>query len=203
MIVAYVRVSTNKQDTESQKIEIQEYCNRNNLKIDKMLSVEISSTKSQEKRKICELKNMLHKDDTLITTELSRLGRDMLEILNLILELNKAGVKTIFLRQSELCGNEKHSKLILAIYAYLAEEEKNLISQRTKSGLEKAKLNGKKLGRPHNSLNSQYDKDIEKIKELLDKKVPIKSIWKILYQEKGKSYDGLLWFCKKRNLIQN
>ena len=203
MIVAYVRVSTNKQDTESQKIEIQEYCNRNNLKIDKMLSVEISSTKSQEKRKICELKNMLHKDDTLITTELSRLGRDMLEILNLILELNKAGVKTIFLRQSELCGNEKHSKLILAIYAYLAEEEKKLISQRTKSGLEKAKLNGKKLGRPHNSLNSQYDKDIEKIKELLDKKVPIKSIWKILYQEKGKSYDGLLWFCKKRNLIQN
>lgn len=81
MIVAYVRVSTNKQDTESQKIEIQEYCNRNNLKVDKMLSVEISSTKSQEKRKICELKNMLHKDDTLITTELSRLGRDMLEIL--------------------------------------------------------------------------------------------------------------------------
>ncbi|WP_416861223.1 recombinase family protein [Helicobacter ganmani] len=203
MIVAYVRVSTNKQDTESQKIEIREYCNRNNLKIDKMLSVEISSTKSQEKRKICELKNMLHKDDTLITTELSRLGRDMLEILNLILELNKAGVKTIFLRQSELCSNEKHSKLILAIYAYLAEEEKKLISQRTKSGLEKAKLNGKKLGRPHNSLNSQYDKDIEKIKELLDKKVPIKSIWKILYQEKGKSYDGLLWFCKKRNLIQN
>lgn len=203
MIVAYVRVSTNKQDTESQKIEIQEYCNRNNLKIDKMLSVEISSTKSQEKRKICELKNMLHKDDTLITTELSRLGRDMLEILNLILELNKAGVKTIFLRQSDLCSNEKHSKLILAIYAYLAEEEKKLISQRTKSGLEKAKLNGKKLGRPHNSLNSQYDKDIEKIKELLDKKVPIKSIWKILYQEKGKSYDGLLWFCKKRNLIQN
>lgn len=203
MIVAYVRVSTNKQDTESQKIEIQEYCNRNNLKIDRMLSVEISSTKSQEKRKICELKNMLHKDDTLITTELSRLGRDMLEILNLILELNKVGVKTIFLRQSELSSNEKHSKLILAIYAYLAEEEKKLISQRTKSGLEKAKLKGKKLGRPHNSLNSQYDKDIEKIKELIDKKVPIKSIWKILYKEKGKSYEGLLWFCRKRNLIQN
>lgn len=203
MIVAYVRVSTNKQDTESQKIEIQEYCNRNNLKIDRMLSVEISSTKSQEKRKICELKNMLHKDDTLITTELSRLGRDMLEILNLILELNKVGVKTIFLRQSELSSNEKHSKLILAIYAYLAEEEKKLISQRTKSGLEKAKLKGKKLGRPHNSLNSQYDKDIEKIKELIDKKVPIKSIWKILYEEKGKSYEGLLWFCRKRNLIQN
>lgn len=203
MVVAYVRVSTNKQDTESQKLEIQEYCNQNNLKIDKMLSVEISSTKSQEKRKICELKNILHKEDMLITTELSRLGRDMFEILNLILELDKVGVKTIFLRQSELSSNEKHSKLILAIYAYLAEEEKKLISQRTKSGLEKAKLNGKKLGRPHNSLNSQYDKDIEKIKELLDKKVPIKSIWKILYKDKGKSYDGLLWFCKKRNLIQN
>lgn len=125
MVVAYVRVSTNKQDTESQKLEIQEYCNQNNLKIDKMLSVEISSTKSQEKRKICELKNILHKEDMLITTELSRLGRDMFEILNLILELDKVGVKTIFLRQSELSSNEKHSKLILAIYAYLAEEEKS------------------------------------------------------------------------------
>ncbi|AWI34152.1 recombinase family protein [Helicobacter apodemus] len=201
MIIGYVRVSTNKQDTESQEIEIYEYCNYNNLKIDKMLSIEISSTKSQEQRKICELKNMLHNGDTLITTELSRLGRDMFEILNLILELNKIGVKTIFLRQKELYGDEKHSKLILAIYAYLAEEEKKLISQRTKAGIEKARLNGKKLGRPYNTLNSQYDRDVTKIKELLDKKVPVKSIWKILYEEKGKSYNGLLWFCKKRNLI--
>ncbi len=166
MIIGYVRVSTNKQDTESQEIEIYEYCNCNNLKIDKMLSIEISSTKSQEQRKISELKNMLHNGDTLITTELSRLGRDMFEILNLILELNKIGVKTIFLRQKELCGDEKHSKLILAIYAYLAEEEKKLISQRTKAGIEKARLNGKKLGRPYNTLNSQYDRDVTKIKVL-------------------------------------
>ena len=139
--------------------------------------------------------------DCVVTKDLSRLGRDMFEILNLILELNKIGVKTIFLRQKELCGDEKHSKLILAIYAYLAEEEKKLISQRTKAGIEKARLNGKKLGRPYNTLNSQYDRDVTKIKELLDKKVPVKSIWKILYEEKGKSYNGLLWFCKKRNLI--
>ncbi|EAJ5118879.1 MULTISPECIES: recombinase family protein [Campylobacter] len=201
MVIAYVRVSTNKQDTESQKLEIHEYCYDNNLKIDKILSVEISATKSQEKRKIVELKNTLQKDDTLIATELSRLGRDMFEILNLVLELNQMGVKTIFLRQKELCGDEKHSKLILAIYAYLAEEERKLIAQRTKSGLEKAKAQGKRLGRPHNTLNSKYDKDTDKIKELLSKKVPVKSIWKILYEEQGRSYDGLLWFCKKRNLI--
>lgn len=201
MVIAYVRVSTNKQDAKTQQLEILEYCFNNNLKVNKMLSVEISSTKSQEKRKISELKNTLQKGDTLITTELSRLGRDMFEILNLVLELNQMGVKTIFLRQKELCGDEKHSKLILAIYAYLAEEERKLIAQRTKSGLEKAKAQGKRLGRPHNTLNSQYDKDTEKIKELLNKNVPIKSIWKILYAEQGKSYNGLLWFCKKRNLI--
>lgn len=201
MIIAYVRVSTNKQDTESQKLEIYEYCHKNNFTINEMLSVEISSTKLQEKRRIIELKSMLRKGDTLITTELSRLGRDMFEIINLVLELNQMGIKIIFLRQKELCEDEKYSKLILVIYAYLAEEERKLISQRTKSGLEKAKAQGKKLGRPSNSLNSQYDKDTDKIKELLDKKVPVKSIWKILYKEQGKSYDGLLWFCKKRNLI--
>lgn len=201
MTIAYVRVSTNKQETDSQKIEIERYCLCHDIKIDKMLSVEISSTKSQEKRKITELKDMLNSGDTLITTELSRLGRDMLEILHFILELDKKGVKIIFIRQMILSNGESSSKLILAIYAYIAEEERKLIVMRTKAGLEKARERGKKLGRPFNALNSYYDKDIKKIKSLLKQKMSVKKIWEILYEKESKSYNGLLWFCKKRKLI--
>ncbi|HEF3546598.1 TPA: recombinase family protein, partial [Campylobacter upsaliensis] len=132
----------------------------------------ISSTKSQEKRKIKDLKKKLKAGDLLIATELSRLGRSMLEIINLVLELNDNQINFLFLRQIELSNfNNPSSKLILSIYAYLAENERELISKRTKAGLENARINGKILGRPKGTLKSVYDKDIEKIKVLLDKKL--------------------------------
>ncbi|EAH9297578.1 recombinase family protein, partial [Campylobacter jejuni] len=122
-------------------------------------------------------------------------------IINLVLEFNSNNIKFLFLRQMELSNfNNPASKLILSVYAYLAENERDLISQRTKAGLENARASGKKLGRPKGSLNSIYDKDIDKIQTLLDKDLSIKSIWKLLYKDNGKSYDGLLWFIKKRKL---
>ncbi|EAJ0746311.1 resolvase, partial [Campylobacter coli] len=130
--------------------------------------------------------------------------RSMLEIINLVLEFNSNNIKFLFLRQMELSNfNNPASKLILSVYAYLAENERDLISQRTKAGLENARASGKKLGRPKGSLNSIYDKDIDKIQTLLDKDLSIKSIWKLLYKDDGKSYDGLLWFIKKRKLKGN
>lgn len=204
MNIAYVRVSTNKQELDSQKLEIMEYCHKNNIILDEIMEVKISSTKSQEKRKIKDLKQKLKPGDLLIATELSRLGRSMLEIINLILKLNSNDIKFLFLRQIELSNfNNPASKLILSVYAYLAENERELVSQRTKAGLENAKASGKKLGRPKGSLSSIYDKDVDKIQTLLDKDLSIKSIWKLLYKDSGKSYDGLLWFIKKRKLKQN
>ncbi|ECZ8587056.1 resolvase, partial [Campylobacter coli] len=85
MNIAYIRVSTNKQELDSQKLEIMEYCHKNNIILDEILEVKISSTKSQEKRKIKDLKQRLQSGDLLIATELSRLGRSMLEIINLVL----------------------------------------------------------------------------------------------------------------------
>lgn len=139
----------------------------------------------------------------LITIELSRLGRSMLEIIELILDLDKRGVKILFLNQRELGNFENiHSKIILGIYACFAEIERDLISQRTKAGLEKVKEKGIQLGRPFGSFSSFYDKDIEKIKELLKKELTLINIWKLLYKDGGKTYESLLWFCHKRGLIQ-
>jgi DNA invertase Pin-like site-specific DNA recombinase len=148
MILGYIRVSTDKQDNQKQKHLILEYAHSNNLKIDEFIEVEISSRKSEKLRKITELKDRLQKDDTLIVAELSRLGRNMMDVMNLIQELSDKGVKLIFIRQPELSTfNSAHNKLLLAIYSYFAESEREFISMRTKQGLAAAKASGKKLGR--------------------------------------------------------
>ncbi|KAB0612164.1 recombinase family protein [Campylobacter hyointestinalis] len=202
MTIAYIRVSTNKQDLNAQKLQIFEYCKSQNIVIDEIISLEISSTKSQEKRKIQELKSKLKAGDMLLVTEISRLGRNMLEIINIVLEFTKNGVKLCFLRQMELNNfNNPTFKLILSIYAYLAEIERDFISQRTKAGLHNAKAKGKILGRPKNSFNSFYDKDIKQIKKLLKLGHNVKEIWTILNYDKTKSYVGFYCFCKNRKLI--
>lgn len=93
MIIGYIRVSTDKQNLENQKHKILSYAHDYKFQIDGFVQIEISSKKEAKKRKIEDLFLKLKKDDTLICTELSRLGRNMLEILNLIERFNKAQVK--------------------------------------------------------------------------------------------------------------
>lgn len=203
MNIAYIRISTNKQDCETQKLQILEYCQKHRIFLNETIEVEISSTKSAEKRRINELESKLNRDDILITTELSRLGRSMFEVMNLVVRLSEKGVQFIFLRQPELSSfKNPASKLLLSFYAYMAETERDFISQRTKAGLAKAKANGKKLGRPFGSLSSIYDKDIDKIKELIDKKLTLKSIWRLFYAEQGKSYVGFSYWCRTRKITE-
>lgn len=199
--IAYIRVSTNKQDLDTQKLEILDYCHQNKIQIDEFIIVEMSSKKSQEKRKIVELKEKLQSGDLLISTELSRLGRSMLETITLVLELAEKGIQLIFIRQPELTTfNNATSKLILTIYAYVAETERDFISQRTKAGLENARAKGKSLGRPKNSLSSDWDKDIDKIKKLINNGLPLKSIWIVLEYNKTRTYAAFYQFCRSRKL---
>lgn len=193
MYLGYVRVSTDKQDNEKQKHLILEYAHANNFKLDRFMELEISSRKSEKQRRITELKETLKADDTLIVAELSRLGRNMLETMNLIQELNDKKVKLIFIRQPELSTfNTAHSKLLLAIYSYFAESEREFISMRTKQGLAAAKQTGKKLGRQKGQkVKSKFDEHEQNIKELLLKDLSISSIHKILHVG---SYVGLRHF---------
>lgn len=150
MILGYIRVSTDKQNLENQKHKILNYAQAHKLIIDEFVELEISSKGDQKKRKIDELFLKLKKDDTLICTELSRLGRNMLEILNLIERFNEVGIKLIFVNQPELSTNQNSalSSLLLAIYGYFAQTEREIISERTKQGLAAARKSGVKLGRP-------------------------------------------------------
>ncbi len=199
MVIAYIRISTAKQDSEVQKLQIYEYCIKNKINIDEVMEVEMSSRKSLEKRRMNELKDKLNEGDLLICTELSRLGRSMLEVITLILELSEKGIQFVFLRQPELSSfNNPSQKLLLSFYAYVSETERDFISQRTKAGLANARKNGKNIGRPVNSFNSMYDKDIDLIKELISKKITLRNIWKFL-GEKG-TYNNFHYFCKSRKL---
>ena len=143
MVIAYIRVSTNKQDMETQKIQINKYARKENLSINEFIKVQESAARSPKQRKINELRDKLKKDDILIVYELSRLGRSMFETINFVLEMSERGIQFIFLKQPELSSfKNAHSKLLLTFYAYIAEVEKDFISQRTKAGLEKAREKG-------------------------------------------------------------
>lgn len=182
MILGYIRVSTDHQDNTKQKYLISEYAKEHNIKVNEFIDVEESSRKSEKQRKIHELKAKLTKGDTLIVAELSRLGRNMLDVMNLIQELSDNGIKLIFIRQPELSTfNNAHSKLLLAIYSYFAESEREFISMRTKQGLAAAKASGKKLGRKKGQkVKSKFDEHHSVIKDYLLKEVSITAIHKII-----------------------
>jgi DNA invertase Pin-like site-specific DNA recombinase len=152
-VIGYIRVSTDKQDLEKQKHLLLEYAQSHQLMISEFINVEISSRKNTHERRIDELLLKLQPGDMLLAAELSRLGRNMLETLNIISQLSENGVSLIFVRQPELSTTGPHTKLLLAIYSYFAESERDFISIRTKQGLAAAKAQGKLLGRPQGSKN--------------------------------------------------
>ena len=129
--VAYIRVSTEQQSLQNQKHKILEYAYNYDLKIDKFFEIEVSSRKEQKERLINRLFEELNIGDTLLVTELSRLGRNMLEILNIIEKFNTMKVNLIFIEQPELStANSTLAKLLYSIYGYFAETEREIISER-------------------------------------------------------------------------
>lgn len=169
-VIGYVRVSSDKQDLQQQEHLLLKYAQQNDLKVSEFINIEISSRKGKKERRIDELMSRLNKGDILLVAELSRLGRNMFEVINIINELSENGVEIVFVRQPELSTMSTHRKLLLAIYSYFAEAERDFISMRTKQGLAAAKASGKKLGRPKGSQNKDKPLDAfrEQIREYLD-----------------------------------
>ena len=127
-VIGYIRVSTDTQDLEKQRHLLLEYAQRHQLLIGEFINVEVSSRKDTKERRIDELLAKLDDGDTLIVAELSRLGRNMLETLNIINRLGESRI--IFVRRPELSTLGSHTKLLLAIYCYFAEAARESISVR-------------------------------------------------------------------------
>lgn len=181
-VIGYIRVSTDKQDAEKQRHLLLQYSQQHKLLIDEFIDVEMSSRKNTKERRIDELLAKLVAGDTLIVAELSRLGRNMIETINIISGLSEKNVKLIFVRQPELSTTGPHTKLLLAIYSYFAEAEREFISLRTKQGLAAAKAGGKQLGRPKGSRNKErvLDPYKEQIRQYLALDLDLTSIMKLI-----------------------
>lgn len=200
MVIGYIRVSTDKQDLEKQKHLLLEHAQNHKLLIDEFIDVEISSRKNTQERRVDELLGKLQKGDMLLVAELSRLGRNMLETMNIINELSENGVSIIFIRQPELSTDGPQGKLLLAVYSYIAETERDSISMRTKQALAAAKAQGKQLGRPQGSRNKErlLDPYKNEIKKYLQMGLNLTSIRTIINHQLGKplTYNSFKWFVQ-------
>ena len=147
MIYGYIRVSTDYQSIENQKLAIKNYCRVRRLRKIQWISETISGTKKPEKRKLGKLLNQTQENDTIVVTELSRLGRSLMMILDVLQELLDKKVKVIAIKEGYELGDNIQSKVLAFAFGLSAEIERTLLSERTKQGLERARKEGKQIGR--------------------------------------------------------
>lgn len=200
-IVAYLRASTDKQDLSHQKLEILEFARRQGLRVDEHIELTISSRKTSKQRRIDELAQMLDETDTLIVTELSRLGRSTAEVIALVNALVERNIRVITIKQNlDISGQDMNSKIIITLFSLFAELERDLISLRTREALAAKKAQGRPLGKPKGTLQkSKFDQDVARIKELLGYGLSVRKIAKVLGYS---SHIALNTYINKRRLHQ-
>jgi len=170
-VLAYLRTSTDSQDLNNQKVEIYEYARKHTLEITDFIAVSASSRRTKRQRRIEELLQRLENGDTLIVTELSRLGRSTGEVIELVDELLAAGVYILVLKENlrlKKGVDDIQSLTMVTFLSLFAQMERMMISRRTKEALAAKKAQGVQLGKPKGTIqNSVYDKDRDRIVELL------------------------------------
>ena len=151
--VAYLRVSTAQQDVRSQRLAILEYARQHDFRIDDFIEATASGQASEKRRRLDELMNVLQRGDRLVVSELSRLGRSLGQIVAILDALAKASVAFVALKENIREGKcDVQTKVMTTLFALFAEVERDLISERTREGLARARASGRKLGRPKGSL---------------------------------------------------
>lgn len=198
MIYGYIRVSTDKQTVENQRFEIMNFANGTNIKIDKWIEETISGNMAVEKRKLGALLKKLNKGDILISSEISRLGRNLMMIMSILNICMQKGIHVWTIKDNYRLGNDINSKVLAFAFGLSAEIERNLISQRTKEALARKKNEGAVLGRPKGSKSTRtkLSGKEERIKEMLREGISKSAI----ARKMKVSRITLLTFIKKNGL---
>ena len=139
MIYGYIRVSTDKQTVENQRFEIEAFCEKNLISIDKWIEETISGTKDYTKRALGKILKRLKKDDVIICSEISRLGRSLFMIMDILNICMSKECKVWTIKDNYRLGDDIQSKVLAFAFGLSAEIERNLISQRTKEALTRIK----------------------------------------------------------------
>lgn len=156
MIYGYIRVSTDKQTVENQKFEITEFCKREHIAIDGYIEETISGVKAYNKRELGKLLRKVHEGDMIICSELSRLGRNLFMIMEILNICMTKGCIIRTIKDNYKLGDDIQSKVLAFAFGLSAEIERNLISQRTKEALARLKSEGISLGRRIGSKNKRH-----------------------------------------------
>lgn len=182
MIYGYIRVSTDRQSVENQRYEINRFCERQEVIVDRWIEEIISGSKSVEDRRLGRLLKKMKKDDVLICSELSRLGRNLLMIMAVLNECMNREIQVWTIKDNYRLGSDINSKVLAFAFGLSAEIERNLISQRTKEALARKRAEGVILGRPvgSKSVKKKLSGQEKQIQELLDRNVSYAAIARIL-----------------------
>ena len=147
MIIAYLRVSTGKQNPENQREEIKRFAEEKNMAIDQWVIETASGKLAPRKRKLGRVLGRMKKGDTLIVSEISRLSRSLTEIMTIMGQCLEKEISIYTTKERYTFDNSINSKVLCFAFGLVAEIERNLISMRTKEALAVKKAEGVRLGR--------------------------------------------------------
>ncbi len=172
MTYGYIRVSTDTQTVENQRFEINNFCARNNIKIDTWIEETISGLKNYKTRQLGRLLKRTHKGDIIVCSELSRLGRNLFMIMEILNICMSRDCRLWTIKDGYRLGDDINAKVLAFAFGLSAEIERNLISQRTKEALARKRAEGVKIGRPLGKLTqlerlklNKYHHRIVKLRE--------------------------------------
>jgi DNA invertase Pin-like site-specific DNA recombinase len=197
--IGYIRVSTDKQTTDNQKLAILSHVNDHlGGRVDDWIQVQASTRKSEQKRRLDDLKASLKTGDTLVVAELSRLARSVGQIAVLVDGLVSRGIRVVCIKEGMVLNGKRDMKatVMLTMFSLFAEIERDLVSERTKEGLKRARAEGKLLGRPKGTTSSKLDGKEEEIQGYLRKGVNVANVARIY----GVSWSTMKHFVSSRGL---
>ena len=142
-VYGYLRVSTDKQDCDNQKIGVEELAKKQGVPIESWIIDDgVSGTKEPEKRKLGKLLKRIKSGDVIICSELSRLGRRLFMVISILEHCMKIGAKVLTVKDGYELGDNVQSKILAFAFGLVAELEREMISKRTKEALQRRKMNG-------------------------------------------------------------
>ena len=201
-IIGYIRVSSDKQTIENQKYVIIHYCKTRGIDTESIIWTEevVTGTKDPKKRKLGKLLDNVEEGDIIICTEISRLGRSMYMIMEILAECMEKGCQVWCIKEGFNLKDNIQTKVLAFAFSLAAEIERNLISQRTKEALERKKAEGITLGRPKGALgkNNKLNGMEEVVKTLILKG----NSYGMIAEALNVNRTTLTRFCKTNNLTK-
>ncbi len=198
-VYGYLRVSTKEQNSQYQKNMILNYANENNYVPITFIDETMSGAKSYKNRTLGDLLKKLSNGDILLVNEFSRLGRSLLDILEIIKFIKEQEAQLIIVRDNLKIADDMNSKLLTTMFGIVSEIERDLLKSRVKEGLALAKARGVQLGRKPGPAKSKLDPHKDLIQEYLNKEISKASIAKLL----GVNKQTLYSFIKKYKMAKS